>query len=166
MERYPSHQLQYECYREWSTYLERFPWEWHCSLSIETGTDFFYALKLFKKWHMRLFTEERLRVGAYLLSVFKSGVLHFHVLMVGRNREGKTLYDCSRRKWELVWRFHARIRAVRNASGISDYVAKNMLGFKSSRTEIESFDRTLLRQVMRKQDDGFDNFDGITTDGR
>lgn len=47
-----------------------------------------------------------------------------------------------------------------------DYVALHMMGFKSAHTEIESFDQTLLRQVMRRQDDCLNNFDGILADRR
>lgn len=166
IDRYPSHQLQHEAYREWSEYLKRFPWEWHATLTLEPGINFFHALKLFNGWRMRLIDTEKLRVGAYLLSAYKGGNIHFHALMVGRNREEKTLYDCSPRRWEGVWRFFARIQPVTDNSGVCDYVALHFLGFKSSRTEIDYHDRTLLRQVMNRQNDCLDNFDGLLAGGR
>ena len=92
-------------------------------------------------------------------------MLHFHVLMIGRNREGKTLYDCDPREWEAAWRFFARIHVVTDNARVCDYVASHFLGFKSSHTEVESFNRTLLRQIMRKHSI-FNNFDGIMTDGQ
>jgi hypothetical protein len=163
---YPSQELQYATYKEWSKYLERFPWQWHCTLTLEPGTDFFYARNLFKKWRMRLINEERLRIGAYLLSAYRRGEIHFHALLLGRNRWGKRLYDCDSRRWEGAWEFFARIRTITNNSGVSDYVAMHYLGFKSTHSEMESFDQTLLRQVMRRQNDGWNNFDGLLADER
>ncbi len=161
MERYPSHQLQHEMFMEMHAYLTRFPWEWFGTFTFDDGINFFTAKKLFNRWRLRLIDEEDLRVGAYLISAVKAGHLHFHVLMVGRNRAGKCLLDCDRGRWERAWRFYARIHPVTANFGVCRYAALHFLGFKSDHTEPESFDRTLLRQVMVPQHDGLDGFDGI-----
>jgi hypothetical protein len=83
------------------------------------------------------------------------------VLMIGRNKEGKTLNDCSRRHWEAAWPFFARIRRVDSNWEACDYVAKNFLGFKSDYTEVDSYDRTLLNQELQPQHDGLDGLDGL-----
>ena len=161
MERYPSHELQHQNFVEWRSYLNRFPWEWFAHLTFDDSITFFVAKKLFDRWRLRLIDEEQLRIGAYLISACKNGHIHFHVLMVGRNRVGKSLLDCDPRRWEADWKFHARISRVINNFGASRYAALNFLGFKSDHTEAESFDQTLLRQVMVPQHDGLDGFDGI-----
>jgi hypothetical protein len=163
---YPSHELQYETYMEWSKYLTRFPWQWHCSLTLEPDTKFFYALRLFNSWRVRLIEEEKLRIGAYLLSAYKRGKIHFHALLLGRNKYGKCLHDCNKKRWEGEWRFNARVKTIKDNARVCDYVAKHYLGFKSIHTEIESFDQALLRQVMRRQNDGLDNMEGLLADER
>jgi hypothetical protein len=161
MERYPSHEIQHEMYMDMRDYFARFPWEWHATLTVDDGIKFFRALKLFKRWRLRLVDREKLRVGAYLISACKSRHIHFHVLMLGRNRDRKCLHDCNPRYWEAAWKYFARIQPVTANSGACGYVALHFLGFKSDHTELESFDRTLLRQVMVPQHDGLDGLDGI-----
>jgi hypothetical protein len=161
MEHYPSHQLQQEMFMEMRNYLIRFPWEWFGTFTVDCGIKFFTAKKLFNRWRLRLVDGEHLRVGAYLISACKGGHIHLHVLMVGRNRAEKCLQDCDPRRWEAAWRFYARIHPVTANFGVCNYAALHFLGFKSDHTELESYDRTLLQQVMVPQHDGLDGFDGI-----
>ena len=159
--RYPSHEMQHQTFGEWRSYLERFPWEWHATLTVEDGVGFFKAMHLFERWRLCLVAVQKLRVGAYLISASKKRHIHFHVLMVGRNRFGKCLRDCDPKPWEAAWNFFARIKPVTSIPGVCNYVALHFLGFKSNHTEIESFDRTLLRQVMTFRHDGCDGMDGL-----
>ena len=162
MSQYPSYELQRETYLEWREYLLHFPWEWLATLTLEDGMQYFPALHKFKKWRHRLIKREKIRVGAYLFSAYRRGHIHFHVLMLGQNRFGKTLLDCSPKYWESEWKKCVRrIEPVTNLYGACDYVALHFMGFKSDFTDVESFDKTLLRQAMHRHCGFIDNFDGL-----
>ncbi len=180
---YPSHELQHYNYLEWKQYLMRFPFEWMGTLSFDNKViadkwfdvrgqlnplkvekiNYYAGTGLFKKWRLKLVDLEKLRVGGYLISSYKRGYLHFHLLLLARNRRGKTLADCKKRNWERRWPYHARIRDVYELEGACDYFAVHCKGFKSDHYEVNSYNTTLLRQVMISQIDGLDNFDGLTT---
>ena len=161
MSEYPSHELQEETYHEWRDYLQRFPWEWFCTLTFEDGIRYLSRLEMFNRWRLRLIDREKIRIGGYLFSVSERGQKLFHVLMLGQNRSGKTLLDCNRRYWESAWRYHARIKPVIDLYRATDYVSRHFMGYISQHTEAESFNRTLLRQSMQRHSGFVDNFDGL-----
>ena len=154
MSDYPSHELHRENYLWCRSYLSQFPWQWMCRSPVRARLNCFSAQCRFKKWRMKLIDEEKLRVGIYLLTASKRGHIHFHALMIGRNRHGKTLHDCSRRRWESRWKGHARIKTIESNFGACDYLARHFFGWRSDRTEVYSFDRHLLHQEMRPQHGG------------
>lgn len=164
MNAYPSHELQRENYLEWRAYLLRFPWEWMATLTFKDKVNFFTAQRHFKRWRLCMIDKENLRIGAYTLSSFKKGRIHIHPLLFGRNRHGKSLLNCSLRKWESRWLRnpgYARITLVTSNFRACDYVALHFLGFKSDHADVDSYDRHLLKQEMRVQRDGLDGFDGL-----
>ena len=97
---YPSQELQDENYLEWKQYLMRFPFEWAATLTFDTKSiadkwfhvggqlnpikaekiQYFAGTELFKRWRLKLIDLEKLRVGGYLISSYKRGYLHFHLL--------------------------------------------------------------------------------------
>ena len=119
------------------------------------GHPFYYDHGIDREW---------IRIGGYLFSVSERGQKLFHVLMLGQSRYGKTLLDCNRRYWESAWPHHARIKPVINLYKASDYVSRHFMGYISQHTEADSFNRSLLRQVMRRYCGFIDNFDGLATD--
>jgi len=156
----PSHQEQRDCVEIWTEYVSRFPWQWAATFSFEYGTNYFVAQKKFIKWRFKLIDEEKLRVGAYIMSSSKKRKLHFHGLLLGRNRHGKTLMDCDCRKWRNVWfatnRTDAKVKPVYNLHGACAYQAMQYLGFKADFAEPEPFDLDLLQDVMEIKNDGLD----------
>lgn len=178
---YPSQELQHENYLEWKQYLMRFPFEWSVTLTLDSKViadkwfkvrgqlnplnaekiNYYAGMGLFKKWRLNLVDMEKLRVGGYLISSYKQGYLHFHLLLLAHNRRGKTLADCKKRYWERRWPYHARIKDVYNLPGACDYFAIHCKGFRSDHYEIDSFDGKLLKQMMTPKRDGLDNMDGL-----
>ena len=156
----PSQQLKKDCYEIWRDYVCRFPWQWASTHTFEPGTDYFTARKRFKKWHYRLIDEEKLQVGCYVMSSHKKGNLHFHCLLLGRNRHGKTLLDCDCRKWRDVWwatnRTVVKVQPITDFYGACSYQALQYLGFKSDYAEPEPFGLNLLQDVMEIKNDGLD----------
>ena len=158
----PSQELQREKYLEFRTYLQRFPWEWLATLTFQEEVDFFSVQRQFRRWYRLITDEEKLRIAVYLLSSYKRGRIHLHALLFGRNQKGKTLNSCSKKKWESVWHGHARIKNVKDIFKVCDYVALHFMGFKSDHTEIDSYNKSLLKQEMALLHDGLDGFDGLS----
>lgn len=157
----PSHQEQYDWYEAWREHIRRFPWQWFATFTFKPDTYYFTALERFKEWRCSLLDDEKMRVGASLMSSHKRGNLHFHVLLLGRNRHGKTLFDCYPRRWESSWRdaykTSVRINIVEDRYKVCNYVALHFLGFKSDRAQTEPFDIKLLNDVVEPQHDGLDD---------
>ena len=144
---YPSHQEQWDLYQNWKAYLVNFPFEWHATFTFSPRTDFFYGIKRFKRWRLSLINEEKLQIAASLTSSSKGGQLHFHVLLLGQNKEGKTLLDVSPRKWESRWHpLFCRISLIENLETATDYVARHHLGFKSDFCQADAFGVNLLEK--------------------
>jgi hypothetical protein len=156
----PSAQLKQDCREIWRDYILRFPWEWASTHTFEHGINYFVARERFIKWKFRLIDDEDLRVGCYVMTSHKKGHLHLHGLLLGRNRHGKTLSDCSIRKYRDIWwttnRTTARIEPVTDHYGACDYQALQYLGFKSDFAEPEPFGINLLQEVMEYKNDGLD----------
>jgi len=91
MPEYLSQEHQRETYHEWRDYLQRFPWEWHCTFTFEDGIKYFSALITFDRWRLRLIDREKIQIGGYLFSASRRRHIHFRVLMFGQNRYGKSL---------------------------------------------------------------------------
>ena len=156
----PSAQLKNDCREIWRDYIIRFPWEWASTHTFEHGINYFDARERFVDWRYQLIDEEKLQVGAYVMTSHKKGQLHLHCLLLGRNRFGKTLSDCKCRTWQDRWyannRTTAKIKPVTNHYGACDYQALQYLGFKSEFAEPEPFGLTLLQEVMEIKNDGLD----------
>jgi hypothetical protein len=153
---YPSWELQEEVVSDWSQFLKRFPWQWHATLTFPPGYHYHSALRRFRRWKMRLIDEEKIQFGACLISSTKKAFLHFHVLALGRNRSGKTLFDCSPRKWGACWPFHSRIEVIESIEAVTYYVASHFYGWRSDHAGHEVFNTGLLRRVRRTMNDGLD----------
>lgn len=125
------------------------------------------GFKMFDRWRLRLIDRERLRVGGYLMSASRRQHLHFHVLMIGQNRFGKTLLDCNPRYGETQWRYFARIQRVENVFEVSDYIGSHFEGWKADYAEPHPFNSSLLRQAMRNHSGFISNYDELRCiDGR
>jgi hypothetical protein len=156
---YPSHEVQYENYMYWSDYLIRFPWEWMVTFTTEPGTNFHYALGLIYDWTRKICVEEKIQVGYFWISSYRNHYLHFHLLMLGKNRCRKSLLNVPKRKWEENWPFFAKIKEIDNRYRACKYFAAHTLGFKSARFEINIYNQSLLKRVLIPQRDGFDFVD-------
>ena len=146
--KYASHELQQEDYLDFRRYLLGFPWEWMVTLTFEYGIKFFPAQRMFNRWRLDLIDQEKIQFAAYMISATRNGLLHFHLLAFGSNRAGKALLDCSPRKWEGRWPYHARIEEVDDVFGACDYIAKHRCGFLADSAQIYSFNSTLLLRSM------------------
>jgi hypothetical protein len=165
MAEYGSPQYRKKLFETWHYYLLRFPWEWLATLTFEPGTDYYFALRRFKKWRFKIIDTEKLRIGACLLTFLKDTSIHFHVLMLGHNRNGKSLIDCSRRKWSTDWLYlgckdpycyferrkweikcYSKIRNVHSGFSASNYMAKHTLKGEIESASFDFFDMKLFKK--------------------
>ena len=73
-------------------FLDEWPWEWFCTLNLPQKSNHSDAEKLIKHWRIKLATREKIQVayqGVFSLVPHE----HVHLVMLGRNRRGETLYD-------------------------------------------------------------------------
>ena len=62
------------------------------------------AEMLLKKWRSNFCTQEHIQIAYKGIAVTsKFTVPHIHLLMLGKNKNGKTLYDIDIKKWQKEW---------------------------------------------------------------
>jgi hypothetical protein len=161
----PSHQLQQERANEIAEYLARFRFHWHATLTNPDDSDnYFYCLRKYEYWQNWIQRDEEINIGSYLVSAYSKKWQHkhhFHALMYGQNRQNKLLTNCSRSIWAYRWQGHAKIVEVYNTRGISEYLGNHFQGFMADRAELIPYGPEILKRIMRSQQDGLDNYDGL-----
>ena len=129
MPEYPSHETQRIFYESFSEHLTQWEWEWFATLTFPEDTSYASARRQFDRWRLQIIDEERLQLGCFLITSYKAGILHFHALIIGRNRHAKTLLNCSTQRWEAAWNHRAEIKQVESNEGVCKYEALHFLGF-------------------------------------
>lgn len=126
----------------WEAYLNEFPWEWWLSLSIGVR-DYTQVLKGFM---FQLQKREKLQL-AYIGLFSRSPCFHIHVLAMGMNRRGETLYGLDAAVWKKEWRelthYSADIRPV-YSDGVYGYLVEHMKG--DSYELVGPYNKKLLRR--------------------
>lgn len=143
-----SHRPRYKEYLAFGDHLTRWRWEWFITLTFEDGISYFPAERIFKRWRLRLVQDEKIQLAGFRVTRSKKHLLHMHMLAFGRNREGKTLLDCSTREWETRWPYYAKIKQVNDNAPICDYLTKHVLGFLADHYQIDPVNDRLLRRNM------------------
>ena len=91
------------------------PWEWMASLTLPTGCNPAVAQVLLKRWRLALAKRSGLILGMETLLITNHSP-HLHVMMVGRNSNGKTLLDCNPRsgkdEWEMLVNRNADVELI------------------------------------------------------
>lgn len=77
---------------------------------------------------------------------FNWGHPHLHILMIGRNKNGKTLLDVNKSKWEQKWFYYAKIENPRSNRKVTKYVAANFFWSKSTNPFMEAYNIKLLNK--------------------
>lgn len=108
-----------------------------------------YAHEQLNKWRITLIHEERIQV-AYIGVIYSSDTqTHMHILMLGKNRHGKTLSDVDCRKWARRWEHGiAEIEPIRNKIGADLYIRGHIL--KPNSKPID-FNLDLLKKLRGKE---------------
>ena len=89
-----------EAYKEdCKNFLNEWQWQWFLSLNLKwknyTGT--------LKRFLSDLQSQESIQVAYQGIANLKGEPYHLHLLMLGQNKQGKTLSEVDRNKWTRVW---------------------------------------------------------------
>lgn len=139
----------------WWRHFIQFPFEWWVTVSYKdlpegkTVKSEYAKIKL-KTWIQKLIKEERLQI-AYFGVLNQVNRIHLHLLMLGRNRHGKTLLDVSAAKWENAWEAQSKIQPVYDIEGVSKYLEHNIVLKDNTLSEIIPFNIKLLRKVQIRE---------------
>ena len=131
----------------WIDYLVQFPFEWWVTLTFRDLVKSEYAKFKLKSWTRKLIKEERLQI-AYIAVINKVNRIHLHLLVLGRNKHGKTLLDVSIEKWQKEWKAQAKIQSIYDVVGISSYFERNIILKDNSLSEGLLFNLKLLKKVQ------------------
>ena len=112
---------------------------------FRSRTDMVKKLRL--GWTRTLCTEEELQIAYYFVCVYSGNFIHLHLLMLGRNKYGKTLADVPHKGWEWEWPFLAQIDIPRELEGVSKYVAGHLYKNVLDHVEIDCYNTKLLKKL-------------------
>ena len=136
----------------WWRYLIQFPFEWWVTVTFRDLADgktvkSEYAKVKLKTWVRKIIKEEQLQI-AYFAVLNQVNRIHLHLLMLGRNRHGKTLLDVSAPYWERGWKAQAEIELIYEPVGVSDYFEGNTVLRNDDLSEIVLYNCRLLQKVQ------------------
>lgn len=111
-----------------------------------------YAKHDFTEWRIELIEEERIQV-AYIGVICTTELqTHIHLLMLGKNRFGKTLSDVDASKWVKRWKYGiAEIEPIHSKIGSDFYIQSHMSKYKPDAWDILDFNLNLLRKSRHKE---------------
>jgi hypothetical protein len=141
---------------EYGNFFNRYPWEWFVTVHFHKPVQQTYSLRCLKEWNIKVCTTEKLQTAYVAILTYKSHIPHFHILMFGRNRYGKTLRDVPRNEWEREWLERlgiknerlAQVSLVEDKTAVSYYIAhaKNLILSNPERYELVTYNQKLLRK--------------------
>jgi hypothetical protein len=139
----------------WWRYFIQFPFEWWVTATFKDLANgkpvkSEYAKVKLKTWARKLIKEERLQI-AYFGVLNQANRIHLHLLMLGRNRHGKTLLDVSATEWENAWKAQSKIQPVYDIDGVSKYFEHNIILKDYTLSDVIPFNIKLLRRVQIKE---------------
>lgn len=86
-----------------SSFMSGYDWDWFVSLNLPTSS-IEDTEKYLKQWRCKCSTKYHIQIsyiGIIITSQYTGN--HIHLLMFGRNKDGKTLLDMDEREWEREW---------------------------------------------------------------
>ena len=107
--------------------------------------------KMLENWARKLIKKERLQVG-YIAVINQINRIHLHLLMLGKNRHGKTLLDVSINKWQKKWNAQSEIQFVYDIEGVSGYLAGNLILKNEDLSDVFVYNTKLLKKLRSKED--------------
>ena len=92
----------------------------------------------------------------FSLGLYYINRIHLHLLVLGRNRNGKTLLDVPIDKWKKKWKAQSRIQPVYDIEGVSSYLAGNLIIRNEDLSDVFIYNIKLLKKLRSKDVTGWD----------
>jgi len=133
----------------WEEFISRHPFEWFVTLTFRYPVSSTDARKHCLEWVRSICLKEHLQIAA--LVVFNdSKQCHLHLLMLGRNRDGKNLSTVSKEYWSKQWSKYkcgCLIEQVYDCEGAANYLVKNMNLYKDDPDNVLTYNHKLLKKT-------------------
>ncbi len=135
----------------WANYLVLFPFEWWVTVTFRDLANgkpakSEHAKVKLRAWIRKIIKEEKLQI-AYFAVVNEVNRIHLHLLVLGRNRHGKTLLDVPIKRWQNAWKAYSKIEAIYDTDGLSHYFERNTVLKDNTLSEVVLFNLELLKKV-------------------
>jgi hypothetical protein len=130
--------INFEAYSE---YLQNWHWQWFTTLTFDSCLDSKSINKLRLNWTRSLCTSENIQVAYFYVEAYNAGHPHLHLLMLGTNKQNKTLLDLDPLRWQSAWPYRASIAIPESNSAVSSYIAGHL---SRQNSEYDIYNKKLL----------------------
>jgi hypothetical protein len=116
-------------------FLNRWIWEWFCTMNLYSGCSYPNAEDHIKEWRIKLSTSRKIRIayqGVFNLVPHP----HIHLVALGVNRHGKTLRNIDGTIAEACWHLITKQSAVVDIIDDDCNVVCGYIGDKNSPSEL------------------------------
>ena len=139
--------------RHYGNFFNSWQWEWFPTLTFRESVSFDTAHRQLLHWSRDLCKKEGIQTA--FIAVFNSANFtpHWHVLMFGKNKNGRMLLEVSKERWERRWPGIARIEVVRDNRAASHYVAGHISLWNSDQYELLLYNKKLLNKYKSARQD-------------
>ena len=132
---------------ELTLFLTQWPFEWFATFSFKTPVEQEIGRMRLIEWTRALCVKEGVQV-AYVAVFNKVNRSHLHVLMLARNKTGKTLSNISVSTWSRHWGHNAKIDPIYNLYGVGAYLSRKNFSFEDTdKWDVFSYNKNLLEKA-------------------
>jgi len=131
------------------------PFQWFVTLTFKESVTQELAGERLRTWTRKICRGEEIQVAYIAVVKEEETRCHWHLLMLGRNRWGKTLHRVSIERWArewwkvncgetISWNEGARIDPVYEMMGVSRYLVDHLIPSASSKSDLIYYNEKLL----------------------
>ena len=135
--------------RHYGYFINSWPWEWFLTLTFREPVSLDVARRQLLHWNRDLCTSEGIQTAFIAVWNDTNFTPHWHALIFGKNKNGRTLLDVSEKRWERKWPGIARIEVVRGNQAASHYIAGNITLWNPDQYELFVYNKKLLNKYRR-----------------
>lgn len=123
--------LNYTQFDSYSEFFNQWHWQWFTTLTFEPKINQDLILQLRLNWTRQLCKIDQIQIAYFYSQVNSSDHPHLHLLMLGTNKENKSLLDVNPSIWESAWPYRAQIFFPNSNIAVSKYLTKNITQINS-----------------------------------
>jgi len=133
-------------------FISSWRWEWFVTLTFADRIPLHLAKERLAQWNRDLCISEGIQAAYIAVFNCTGWTPHCHVLMLGRNKHGKTLQDVSASRWEKRWAGIARVELPSDNLAVSRYLAGNMTPWDTDHYDLVTYNQKLLKKLKYSGD--------------